>query len=166
MNRKVPVSEWPQQRPSCENCKTKRFSHRRRGFCVRCYSLIRRIEKLESGQYRVIRGGKRVRLSQSSIAFRVQKAREALKDFRWWEMGITKSTTPLQLEACLIALVRGTRSKVRWINRGIHSYLADAMSAEERQKIYPVLLDIVENLPTAKHRKPYLTWDFHGDSLL
>lgn len=38
---------WSRQHATCRNCRTERHAHRGRGYCTRCYPLIRKIEQAQ-----------------------------------------------------------------------------------------------------------------------
>jgi hypothetical protein len=111
---------------------------------MRCYRLVRKIERLEAGSYQ--RRGRYPHVSDGSRKYLINKAQKQLRELKVLEEGVNEDANAFQIEMLLDAVVRACPTEPSWINKGINSCLHSGLNQEAKNLVYAILLDIVENL--------------------
>ena len=133
---------WDKAVSCCKNCKTHRFPRASRGFCIRCYRLIQKIEKLEIGKFR--RNGRYPEITVSLKRYLIKKTQKQLRENEMLEQGVNEDANAFQLDHLLQAIVRRCPTKPRWIKSGF-SVFDRRLNQTAKNWLYLILLDIVEN---------------------
>ena len=121
-----------------------RFPRAPRGYCVRCYRLVRKIESLEAGTYR--KRGRYPQINESSKKYHIKEAKTRLLEYEFLEEGVNGYANEFQIETLLHAVVHACPTKPRWIDKGINGCLRCGLNKNAKKWVYLILLDIVENL--------------------
>lgn len=147
---------WATRNTRCANCLSDRFPHKARGFCDRCYVLIRRIETVEAWRLEIpssLRGYPRDDVYWNSESFErvkpghLKQLRARLYLYREWERLRKGRVEPLYVEGQLncIAMMAGARR--RNLFHGMAGSLEDTFSKRQLDYLYRLLNDIEQAIP-------------------
>ena len=150
------MERWSRKYDSCVNCKTRRYSHRGRGYCTRCYGLIRKLENVsrwdladvstlkdyprdfaffnEESFVKIKKGfEKQINDRLDFLKIREEKFEEKLVD-------------PLDIEYQLRHLAQCARVRNKNIFFGIAGYIQTEFLPEQRKVLYHLLNEIEEGI--------------------
>lgn len=141
---------WSLDIPCCVSCATKRHHRAYRGLCSRCYPIIRKIERIDNGTFR--RRGRYSSRSQSDNSFLRQRAENELANLKELERPIVSGANGNDIEGLLVTLaeISGVNSDIL---DGIHYVFSGSIEAKNMNRVYEVILRIVESLPSRRARK-------------
>jgi len=142
---------------TCRNCNSHRGIHKvyRRGFCRRCYYRIRNIERIKDGTFK--RKGRFPKLTEFETKYLPKRYEEELKIFRKLEAGLNEDASPMEVEGLLCSITKALRSEPTFA-QSCHSTFADCFDQNQRNLLYELFLDILENSPHGKYKKIDYIW--------
>lgn len=139
----------------CVNCGTDRFLLRARGYCARCYPVLRKLEIVHSWDLdrpETLRGYSQLAVFYTKHGFNFLK-NETLKRFqrrldflKTRERQRNSSIGGLEIEHLLRRLGKmcGVRDDV---HQGVARYVEDVFTPEQRRVLFCLLSDIEERVP-------------------
>lgn len=153
------MKSWARKHDSCCNCGTNRFPHIGRGYCRRCYRLIRKRERVQNWIYEDRSTWDELPYSvregfQGASEFErlrrgyVEQINERLALLGSWEDRRNGQLSALDLEYELRLLASEAGARNGWY---LHSHYANwlraTFSSEQRQELYKLLNDIRQAKP-------------------
>lgn len=150
------MTYWAKEYQLCKNCKTQRFSHKARGYCNRCYSLIRRLETVQKWNLtnkNTLKGfpgdahysQERFQKIKSNY---MQQIKQRLFYLCAREEQLNSNIDGLDIEYQLnrIANLAGTRN--RKLYHGIATHIDHNFKPKQKNLLFRLLNKIEENVPT------------------
>jgi hypothetical protein len=117
-----------------------------RGYCMRCYPIVYRISRINRGLYH--RRGRWAQRHTSTAGIR-KSAESELEEIRELESPVRVGATGNDIENLLVALAEQNRSKPERLC-GVCDIFNGGFDAEQRRRIYEVIVRLVENLPARR----------------
>ena len=137
----------------CTNCGTSRVLPACRGFCRHCYSIVKRLKKLEDGTYRWRRNINE-RQAASSRMYKIECCKEDLAEFASREAPVNeRNASAIAIESILYPIIAECGSHVCY---SLHSLLDNCLDERAKNIVYLILLNVLENIPSARPRKATL----------
>jgi hypothetical protein len=148
--------KWSRKFAKCQNCGTTRFKHDRRGYCLRCYRLVLRLEHTKRWRFSdplsskewpwdiPRRDPEQFALIKSRVAAQIQERLSLLKAI---EEGLERPVDGHKLELLLRYIAERCRTKNKNLFYGIAGYLEDCFDATQRRFIHELLNQIWEDIP-------------------
>lgn len=149
---------WHSKYERCAECGTRRYSHKAKGYCFRCYPFVRKIVKLkETGTLKV--DDSRHMFAHQTARIEIEIAQRHLQNLRELEDPFVHGVRGEHICGLLTTLARITGAS----SNGAAQYLEtgrlwnSCLSDEAKQWLYLILVDIVEHLPSRKAREMRMT---------
>ena len=147
--------KWSKKFENCQQCGTKRFKHKAKGLCTRCYWLVGKLEQVNRwdlsdpnslrGYPRELDYGPEVFLRVKSSA--ASQIRERLVVLREREEALEKRVDGSDLEYQLRRIAQRCRVKNKHLLFGSEAYFENCFGAKQRRILYGLLQEIEENIP-------------------
>lgn len=147
---------WSNKFDKCQNCGTIRFSHKSKGYCLRCYPLVLRLEKIELWDFnnpKTLKGYPKEPIIYNERDFGIIKPgimrqiKGRLSDLKYYEQGRN-----IEVDGCHmvlifqhIARVAGSKNKeFLWHREDLFDH---NFNQEQMRILYRILLEIEESIP-------------------
>lgn len=139
------------------NCGTQRYRHKARGYCIRCYELIRRLENVsrwDMSDISTLKGYPKNSIFYSKNTFDklkkgyTKQINERLQFLRIKEEQLKRELIdPIDIEYQLRRLARRAGARNRNILLGIAGCIKMHFPPKQRKVLYHLLNEIGENIP-------------------
>ena len=150
--------KWARKHQRCINCSTTRYSHKARGYCTRCYRLVKRIEEIKkwditnpsslknSGNAWVNRNDpKRLERLRRGCIEQIESRLEFLKD-REVQISGNEDVEGINIEFQLKRLARIAKANDK-VFHGTANLIDWNFSQQQKTLIFSLLNQIEENRP-------------------
>lgn len=141
---------WNDAIPRCVACGTDRHKRKWRGLCIRCYPLIRKIERIDAGEYRC-RGRYAGRLKFENDYIKKSAIKE-LQNLMDLEDPILNGATGQDIEGLLVTIAEAAGANADSIHCARYVF-EGCVKSEDMSRVYEVILRIVESLPSRTARR-------------
>lgn len=145
--------KWSRKYEKCLNCTSVQFKHRAKGFCVRCYPLIEKIEAVKRWNFSVralndmvshIQNQERFEEVKAKVISQIENRLHFLKSLE--EINI-RPIYGLDIEYRLRDIARRCRTKNKDLFHGFAGYIDDHFNMEQKRTLYKLLSKIIADIP-------------------
>lgn len=148
--------KWANKFTKCQQCGTDRFRHRAKGYCIRCYPLIRRLQQVSSwdlANAKSLKGYPRdeayfypttFEKVKLGVALQIQ---ERLAFLQIRERQLVEPLDGLDFEYILNDIGRRCKAKNKYLFHGIATTIDHNFDMEQKRILYRLLNEIQENIP-------------------
>ena len=150
------MERWSRDHDKCVNCGTTRRRHSGRGYCSRCYRVVRRIAQTERWDFSdpaTLKGYPRdgifwtakqcERLKRGFL----EQLQGRLDRIQLWEETYEGTILGIDLEYQLGRIARLAGARDPDMHSGLASYLGDAFPLKQRSAMFRLLYEIEESVP-------------------
>jgi hypothetical protein len=150
------LKKWSKKFGKCQQCGTKRFKHKAKGLCTRCYRLLRKLEQVDRWDLsdpKSLKGYPRESCFHDPEtlarvrAFEAREIRERLDYLKYAETILERPINGLDLEGMLNNIARQCGVKKQQLFFGTASSINFHFNPEQRRILYRYLNEIQENIP-------------------
>lgn len=148
--------KWARKYDRCQNCETVRFRHKARGYCERCYPLIRRLERIQGwdlSRPETLKEYPRETIFRNPDTFKMIKTRfgaeiqRRLDILKIRENKLAGPIYGIDLEYALRSIAGHCRVRDKHLFHGSASWLGETFDMDQRKELYRLLIAIEENIP-------------------
>lgn len=150
------MKRWSKKHEKCRNCGTVRFKHYARGYCTRCYRLIKRLSQVDQWNHsdpNTLKGyPKNSHYFQSDIFMMLKTGypkaiKRRLASLKAIEDKLAKPISGIDIEHLLEIISRKCLGKHRKLFHQTGNAFDDRFNEEQRILLYETLNKVVENIP-------------------
>ena len=144
---------WAKSYPHCKNCTTTRRAHRARGYCTRCYPLIRQLEivrkwhlndpKSLKGYFRLTSTWRSDTLASVHVS-RLAKVQTQLDYLQMREEQLTGEVDGLDLESAFNHVAARCSRRSANLFQGSSTFFDHNFTPEQKRILFRLLNDIEE----------------------
>lgn len=147
---------WSKKYKGCKNCGTERFPHKARGYCARCYGLIRKLEIAKSwssdDETTLREFPKTVKSRDPKTILIVQhgyisQVEQRLSLFSAWETQQNEDVDAHTVELQIRRLAQLSGARNRNLHFGIAGFLEMHFNTEQLGVLFTLLNDIEQSVP-------------------
>lgn len=145
--------KWSRKYEKCLNCESAQFKHRAKGFCVRCYPLIKKIEAIKKWNFSERSTNNMVSHIQDKKIFNEVKTRiicqieKRLHLFKSLEEINSHPIDGLDIEYRLRDIALRCRTRDKDLFHGIAGYIDESFNTEQKRILYKLLNKIISDIP-------------------
>ena len=148
-------SGWAKKSDCCQNCETVRFKHKARGFCERCYYLVRKLEICKKWDLsdpitlKNFPNEPSFRQPRTFIKVKnghISQIKQRLSHLKIKERKLKGPIDSIDIEYRLRWLAKRCNVKNKNLFFGIAGYIEQHFSVEQRKVLYELLNKIEENI--------------------
>ena len=149
------MNEWSRNFPKCQSCGTIRFRHTSRGYCTRCYRLIRQLETIDHwdlNEPKTLKGYPRDTIFWRADTLEWMRARRRhsinthLDYLKTREGQLASQVDGLDLEIGFNRIAKRCRARKPNMFRGYSTFFDHNFDPEQKNILFRLLNDIEENL--------------------
>ncbi len=148
--------KWTKNYQECRNCGSVRFNHIAKGYCTRCYYIVRKLEQVvrwNLSDSQTLEGYPNNIIFHKSDEFKkikggfISQLKDRLAFFNTREKALNGPIYGLDIEYRFRYITRRCRTKNKNLFHGIATYLDHNFSMKQKKILYETLNQIEEDIP-------------------
>jgi len=150
------MTKWSRNFEKCQQCGTKRFKHKAKGLCTRCYRLVRKLDQVTAwnlSDAKTLKGYPREECFHNAETlawvrpFVARQIEERLYSLKAREIMLESPISGLDLEDQFRNIARLCGVKNDNLLFGIASYINFHFNPEQKKILYSLFSEIQETIP-------------------
>lgn len=150
------VKNWSNKYDKCQNCGTVRFNHIAKGYCKRCYALIKQLEQVNcwdlSSPQTLKRYPRNVIFHRQDVFKKIKKGyvlqiKKRLVFLKTKEESLSEPVYGVDIEHQLQRIAKLCYVKNKRLFHGRANYIDHNFNKKQKKILYKLLNEIEENIP-------------------